>query len=380
MVETIEGSCDRRFVPNVGPVVAETDPAARLRQRNQVVACLVGGAIGEMVGGPFDRLPLAAMLARVGGDVTGPTATSRIGDDTQLTLFTVEGIIRAEMRWLDRGLCHPPTVVWNAYRRWGLSQGLALTPGLFPDESSWLSERPELHDRGRASPRCLEVISAGVAGSIDDRINRSDGSAAVMRLAPVGLRWEGAEAARNGAEFAALTHGGDRAIAASAAFAALVAALRSGRPLAAAVNDTVEAASDMPAGDILAPATSKALELARRQPRSAEALHQLGTGRTSLGALLHAIYTLACTDTFEQAILVAVTQDGTSATSASLTGQLAGLTYGLERIPSHWQAICPVRDLIVELAEDWQTVQGSASFGFGVDGSAQRLMRKYPPW
>ena len=360
--------------------MAEPDPAAKLHQRKQFVACLLGGAIGEMIGGPFDRLPLAVMRARVGGDVTGPTATSRIGDDTQLTLFTVEGIMRAEMRWLDRGLCHTPTVVWNAYRRWGLSQGLALAPGLSPDKGSWLLERPELHDRGRASPRCLEVIAAGVAGSIDHRINRSDGSAAVMRLAPVGLRWDGTEAARNGAEFAALTHGGDRAIAASAAFAVLVTALRTGRPLDVAVNDSVEAASDMPAGDVLAPATSKALDLAGRQPRSAEALHRLGTGRTSLGALLHAIYTVACTDTFEQAILVAVNQDGTSATSASLTGQLAGLIYGLETIPSHWQATSPVRDLIVELADDWLTIQDSASFGYGDDGSAQRLMRKYPPW
>lgn len=359
--------------------MAEADLAGERHRRTQFMACLLGGAIGEMIGGPFDRLPLAGMRARAGGDVTGPTASSRIGDDTQLTLFTLEGIVRAEMRWLDRGLCHAPSVVWNAYRRWGLTQGLDLPSGLFPNEHSWLAEHPELQDRGRASPRCLEVIATGGPGSIAKRANRSDGSAAVMRLAPVGLRWDGAEAADNGAEFAALTHGGNRAIAASAAFTALVAALRNGRPFQAAVNDASDAASARAGGHILAPATAKALELADRQPCSAHALQQLGTGRTSLGALLHAIYATACTDSFERAVLLGVNHDGTSATSASLTGQLAGLIYGLEAIPPRWQATCPVREVIVELVEDWLIIQGSASFGYD-DGSAQDLIGKYQPW
>ncbi|WP_202802083.1 ADP-ribosylglycohydrolase family protein [Paenisporosarcina sp. TG-14] len=36
---------------------------------------------------------------------------SEITDDTQMTLFTVEGILKAENRGMSKGVCHPPSVV-----------------------------------------------------------------------------------------------------------------------------------------------------------------------------------------------------------------------------------------------------------------------------
>jgi hypothetical protein len=35
-----------------------------------------------------------------------------------MTLFTVEGLIRAHVRDTLRGICHPPSVVHHAYLRW----------------------------------------------------------------------------------------------------------------------------------------------------------------------------------------------------------------------------------------------------------------------
>jgi ADP-ribosyl-[dinitrogen reductase] hydrolase len=98
-----------------------------------------------------------------------------------------------------------------------------------------------------------------------------------------------------------------------------------------------------------------------------------------MSALLHAIYATACTDSFAQAVLVAVNQDGTSATSAALTGQLAGLLYGLEHIPTGWRAACPVDGLIAELVEDWLAIQGSSSFGYGGNPPTHKLTSRYPP-
>ncbi len=36
---------------------------------------------------------------------------AEITDDTQMTLFTAEGLLRAESRWRGKGICHPPSVV-----------------------------------------------------------------------------------------------------------------------------------------------------------------------------------------------------------------------------------------------------------------------------
>jgi ADP-ribosylglycohydrolase len=355
-------------------------PSETTPRRDRLISCLLGGAIGDLIGGSFDRSSLAQMRARAGGDVDGPTASSRIGDDTQLTLFTLEGLMRGEMRSLDRGLCHLPSVVWHAYLRWGHTQGLAFPAGTEPFvATSWLAEQPQLQDRGNASPRCLEVIATGNPGSLERRPNRSDGSGAIMRLAPVGMRWQGTAAADTAAELAALTHGADRALVASSAYATIVAALLDGVGLETAVQHAVELLSANPGGDVLGPATTKALHLARDQPGDPDALHQLGSGRTSLSALLHAIYATACTDGFAQAVLVAVNQDGTSATSAALTGQLAGLLYRLEQIPADWRIACPVDGLIVELVDDWLAIQGSSSFGYGDNPPTRKLTSRYPP-
>ena len=45
-----------------------------------------------------------------------------ITDDTQMTLFTVEGLIRAECRGSRRGICSIEDVVQHAYKRWLATQ------------------------------------------------------------------------------------------------------------------------------------------------------------------------------------------------------------------------------------------------------------------
>jgi ADP-ribosylglycohydrolase len=350
------------------------------QMRKRVLGCLLGGAVGDLIGGPFDRRLRTEIHRRNGGPVTGPTETSRIGDDTQLTLFTVEGLLRAELRWLSKGICHPPGVVWNAYRRWGLTQGLKFPPDAWIDHDAWLHQHPEMLGKGNASPRCLEVVGRGEPGSVDRRPNRSDGSGAIMRVAAVGLRFDGREAASMAAEVAALTHGGDRALAASSAFAVMVAALRRGESLTRGLEEAVDVVGNQPGGEVLAPALERACVLARTRPGDPGALHELGAGRTSLSALLHAVYAVSCTNLFEDAVQVAVDQDGTSATSAALAGQLAGTRDGHEAIPVTWRDATGIEAIVTELVDDWLVAQGSASVGYGDDGSAAGLMSKHEPW
>jgi ADP-ribosylglycohydrolase len=47
----------------------------------------------------------------------------RITDDTQMALFTAEGILRAQVRGAERGICHGASVVKGAYQRWLTTQG-----------------------------------------------------------------------------------------------------------------------------------------------------------------------------------------------------------------------------------------------------------------
>ena len=58
--------------------------------------------------GPAGITDLAPAYGRVGA----------ITDDTQMALFTAEGLLRADARWRGRGICHVPSVVRHAYLRW----------------------------------------------------------------------------------------------------------------------------------------------------------------------------------------------------------------------------------------------------------------------
>ena len=88
--------------------------------------CLLGGAVGDALGAPVEFKTYAQIIAQfgVGGIRDFAPAYHWIGaitDDTQMTLFTAEGLLRACVRYNQRGICHTPTVVHHAYLRWPIT-------------------------------------------------------------------------------------------------------------------------------------------------------------------------------------------------------------------------------------------------------------------
>ena len=80
---------------------------------------------------------------------------------------------------------------------------------------SWLTNVPELFERRAPGNTCLSAIASfrgGRRGAIDEPINDSKGCGGIMRVAPIGLYFDGErhtsdEVARLSTEAAALTHG-----------------------------------------------------------------------------------------------------------------------------------------------------------------------------
>jgi len=92
----------------------------------RIKACLLGGAIGDALGAPVEFDDLAKIRARFGPEgvtdfVPAYGREGAITDDTQMTLFTAEGVLRAHVRGVERGICHPPSVIHHAYLRWLLT-------------------------------------------------------------------------------------------------------------------------------------------------------------------------------------------------------------------------------------------------------------------
>jgi ADP-ribosylglycohydrolase len=97
--------------------------------RDRYRGCLLGGAVGDALGAGIEFMSLDEIGRRYGpAGVTGYVPcyrrSSAITDDTQMTLFTAEGLLRAR-----RGGGDVPGAVWQAYQRWLLTQAAALTHG-----------------------------------------------------------------------------------------------------------------------------------------------------------------------------------------------------------------------------------------------------------
>ncbi len=221
-------------------------PEPSLRER--FVGCLLGGAIGDALGAPVEFLSWREIERRFGpnGIRTFASAyggTGRITDDTQMTLFTAEGLIRAEHRVADRGLVSVDAVLHRAYLRWLYTQvrdsrDVPWDPEIGEDISGWLIKQEFLHSRRAPGTTCMGALFSGKTGTPEKPLNDSKGCGGVMRVAPVGL--VATDPFDLGCRAAAITHGHPSGWLASGAFAQIIAAVIRSDSIRTAVEAALE--------------------------------------------------------------------------------------------------------------------------------------------
>ncbi|MDG4820699.1 ADP-ribosylglycohydrolase family protein [Asanoa sp. WMMD1127] len=321
--------------------------------RARVRGCLLGGAIGDALGNPVEFLSIHRIRERFGQegltDLVGDPAL--ITDDTQMTLFTAEGLIRASVRW-DRGVCHPPSVVHRAYLRWLDTQRL---PGPPADVDGWLAGHEFLYARRAPGNACLSGLSTGRMGTPDNPANPdSKGCGAVMRSAPFGLHpgWSAAQAFDLAVECAVQTHGHPSGYLAAGAFAAIVHALAvEERGLVEAVEGALTLLRQRPRHDEVTGALERALTLDRAV--TPERVELLGGGWVAEEALAIAVYAaVAFPGDVRRALLAAANHAGDSDSTAAIAGNLLGAWHGEDALPTDWALRVEGRDPILEVADD----------------------------
>lgn len=364
--------------------------AVEAPEASRVLGCLLGGAVGDALGAPVEFLNLEQIRGRFGADgiVDFSEAYGRVGavtDDTQMTLFTVEGLLRAYVRYTGRGICSPPGVIQHAYLRWARTQGVPLKAEVAQEDAwpdGWLVKVEQLWARRAPGNTCTTALSQIV--KLGDRPeNESKGAGALMRVAPVGLvaRLEGdpilgSEPAPYalGCESSALTHGHPTSRCASGFFALLVSLLARGEPLRRAIelarlpleaehcSDEVLVAIDL----ALAAVDSDA-------PATPETVERLGAGWVADEALAIALFCAARAASFEHGVCLAANISGDSDTTASLVGQLLGVQGGIEAIPDRWLRQLELHDVIDTLARDLAALRWDR---FNAEANEDR----YPGW
>jgi ADP-ribosylglycohydrolase len=281
-----------------------------------------------------------------------------ITDDTQMTLFTAEGLILMAVR--PDYQTAPITAIYHAYLRWLYTQDidhqarLVNTHGTCAVIDGILTGHQGLFSRRVPGNACLSALRSGQMGTTQQPINDSKGCGGVMRVAPIGLSGDDVDKAfRTGCEAAAITHGHPTGILSAGVLAALICGLLSEKPLAAALDDATRILVRHANHDQTYQAIQRAMDLWQRRSPSPDRLERLGAGWVADQALSIGLYcALVAGDDFGKGVLLAVNHSGDSDSTGSIAGNIIGVQCGVEGIPAGWLAALEMRDLIEEVADD----------------------------
>ncbi|MFI5684245.1 ADP-ribosylglycohydrolase family protein [Streptomyces sp. NPDC051636] len=344
--------------------------------RARVRGCLLGGALGDALGYPVEFSSLGAIRAAHGPrGVTGPIpdaagVTGRISDDTQMTLFTVEGIRQAVERERLKGIGDGwPRLLRRAYQRWletqlrpgpEVGELTQATGGSYDGPRGGLINEPWLYARRAPGNACLSGLAQdflpepwselGPPGPVNPD---SKGCGAVMRSAPFGLARVDADSAFGlAARCAQMTHGHPTGYYAAGALAAIVSHIVAGDSVEGAVLRTLRLLARHPGHEETTAALTQALDLAADGQGTPEMLEKLGAGWIAEEALAIGVYSALATHRVEDALLLAVNHSGDSDSTGSICGNILGARHGDHGLPHTWLEQVEGRARIGALADD----------------------------
>ncbi|MEV0036809.1 ADP-ribosylglycohydrolase family protein [Streptomyces sp. NPDC050804] len=352
--------------------------------RSRVRGSLLGGAIGDALGAGVSALTLEEIGAAHGPDgvtdfVPAYGRRGAITAATQLTLFTVDGLIRAQVR-RDTGAWHPPTDVHRAHLRWAATQR-DWGPDVRRKDNGWLAQEEWLYARRDPARSCLTGFGDDIMGTLDRPKNPTARDAgALVRSAPFGLLvgWEPQLVCQLAVECAAQTHGHPAAYLSAGAFAVIVHALARAESLDTGVQRALALLAPRPGHQPVTEALQRALGTVRQGIPGPGRVSALGEGGAAEDTLAVAVYCALVSEDIRHGLRLAVNHDGPSCATATLCGSLLGALHGETALPPAWLAELEGRPALLEIADDFamEMTQGPALHSPGVTASG--WLARYP--
>ena len=352
---------------------------------DRIRGSLVGGAIGDALGYVVEFLQEDQIFRKYGSEgiteydlVNGKAL---ISDDTQMTLFTANGILVGDTRLSMRGIGgDPKAYVPNAYLDWLKTQESDINSVNHHERNtekggySWLLDVPELYSRRAPGNTCLSALETrakeGYVNSfINSPINRSKGCGGIMRIAPLALKYRSGEnfygdieqIDMEAAELSAITHSHSLGYMPSAVVSHIISRILCSydeMSLKDMVLEARDSVSKLFAGDKNLPVLVDIINRAVRLSEEADAddldnIHALGEGWVAEETLGIALYcALKYQNDFSKAMITAVNHKGDSDSTGAVTGNILGALVGYTAIDSRWKKNLELLDVILEVADD----------------------------
>lgn len=367
------------------------------RKRNEWVkdcirGSLMAGAAGDALGYPVEFMSRNTILKRYGKEGITKFEIDRNGkalvsDDTQMTLFTANGILMGITRGAMRGIGgQPEDYVDGAYLDWYYTQ-TGIKAKILGDNDfhyTWLRDLPELAHRRAPGITCLSACESLFQRQRPN--NNSKGCGGIMRVAPLGLLdasykvkndkgiYSSEYLAEAGAKIAKTTHLHPLGYLPAALLTLLISRIVPLTPdevkasIIDIVNDGLKVMMQIDGDEYakdkeyLKALTLEAVRLAQSDIPDADAIKKLGEGWTAEEAWAISLYcAIRHIDSMKDAIIASVNHDGDSDSTGSITGNIMGAIYGYEAIKKE-RLFCPkakefentieLANIILALADD----------------------------
>lgn len=363
------------------------------RVADSIRGSLMAGAAGDALGYEVEFTSYRSILSRFGEHgitkfALNGNGKALISDDTQMTLFTANGMLMGLTRGYMRGIGgRPEKYVDGAYLDWYYTQTGKKRELLIDDwHSTWLRDLPEMAHLRAPGNTCLSACESMLRGK--EVQNYSKGCGGIMRVAPMALLDAGyalrnkntyslVELAEAGGEIAECTHKHPLAFLPASLLTILLYKVvpmsveQVQEDIDRIVIETLDMLELIYNGkyesdkQYLRQLSENAIRLAHSDISDADAIRQLGEGWVAEETWAIALYcAIRHIDSVEDAIIASVNHDGDSDSTGSVCGNIMGAIYGYEHIKKrnifcsdgkNLEEILELSDIILAIADDLST-------------------------
>ena len=349
---------------------------------DQIRGCMVGGAVGDALGYAVEFWKEDQIFGTYGEEgiteykLDGRTGKALISDDTQMSLFTANGLLVGDTRGRMRGVQGlPRSYVALSYQDWLRTQEISYKDSrkwLCDNEyesKSWLADVPELYSLRAPGNTCLSALKKQKRSQdyVEDYVktpqNDSKGCGGIMRVAPLALNYHNAEMDRldmEGAQIAAITHGHSLGYMPAAVLTHIINRIVFAEEKTSLKKIVLEAegtVSEIFQRDKHLKELTDVIDLAIRLSENEESdidnINRIGEGWVAEETLGIAVYcALRHQNDFSAGVIAAVNHKGDSDSTGAVTGNILGALLGFDGIAQKWKTGLELIDVIIEIADD----------------------------
>jgi len=155
-----------------------------MTKQDRMYRCILYGAYGDAFGSDLEMMTMDEIRSQYGEQGKQElNPGDAITDDTQMTLFTLEGLALSQGKSMDERV----QIMYESYLRWFNTQ---YGPGAIDEKIAHVGELwmiDDLYIMRAPGHACIDSLRSGCMGTLDKQYNDSLGNGTVMRSAPFGF-------------------------------------------------------------------------------------------------------------------------------------------------------------------------------------------------